>query len=462
VRHRLSTLLLASCLHLLAVAAQADELPAGGDLSLGGPISLSTAVSRALDESYEARIARLERGRAEDVASASRGAYWPQLSVSAQAGYSNRQNERFTALDDDFEPRTYGLSNLANDPWLSVVFDQVLLDLQRWRELERDELSAEIAAVTQREHAERVAFDVLRRYALLLRAESLRDATRQQVEAASWLDLQAGKLDAAGRLLGGERERAHIERDEARLAVRVAEAEVAAARGALWLAIEGGEAPEPWPGVVAASLPRMPAESPPAAVPEDEPGPFGNAPDLRILALQRQVHEVSVAAAKAARYPSLQLRGGYAHYGIKRFDNFDDEAYVFVGIEVPIFDGFQAASQIAGARKGARMARLEYHSALDSKRLRVEDLRRHLALAGDRVALAERRVAASVEAQRLADHRVKSRGARLAEAQQARAATWRDRRALADLRFERVELWATLQREQGLLAQSLLGAVDAP
>jgi outer membrane protein TolC len=452
----------------LTPSAGADELPSDPPTRVATsrwgsePITLAAAVSRALEESYETRIARLERGRVDDQLSGSRGAYWPQLSVSAQAGYSNRQNERFTALNEDFEPRTYGLANLGNDPWLSVVFDQVLLDLRRWRELERDELASEIAAITQREHAERVALDVVRRYALLLRAQSLEQIASEQSEAAAWLDQQAEGLADAGRLLGGEREHVQIEREAAQLEHRAASAEVAAARRALWLAIEGGAQPEHWPGVVAASLPEVSSQPAPEPSDDDLGNGLASAPDLRILGLQRRVHDASVAAAKAARYPTLQLRGGYAHYGIKRYDNFDDEAYVFVGIEVPIFDGFQAASQIAGARKGARVARLEYHSALDGKRVRVEDLERKLAFASDRVALAERRVNASIEAQRLADLQLKSQRGRLADAQLARETTRRDRRAVADLRFERIEIWATLQRERGLLASSLLGVSRAP
>jgi len=252
----------AVCVCLLASSATADDSfvsdsgNAGATASFDGPIALPRAVSRALSESREARIARLERGRAQDALDATRGAYWPQLSVSAQAGYSNRQNERFTALDENFEPRTYGLDNLANDPWLSVVFDQVLLDMQQWRELERDELAAQIAEVTQREHAERVAFDVTRHFALLERARRREHAAHEQLDAAVWLDEHADRLGDAGRVLGGERERVSIEREASELDLRDANARVAAARSALWLAIQFGSDPEPWPGIVSARLSR--------------------------------------------------------------------------------------------------------------------------------------------------------------------------------------------------------------
>jgi outer membrane protein TolC len=450
MKHPLATLSLIVACASPAPLARADEVVASTQLTL------RDAVSRALDGSYSARIAALERGRVEDELAASEGAYWPQLSASAQAGYSNRQNERFTALDENLIPRQYGLSNLANDPWFSVVVDQVLLDLRRWRELERDELMAKVAVIRERAGAERVAFEVARRYAALLRAHSFAEIGRERLDAAAWLDEQALRLEGAGRVLEGERLQAQIEREEARMQLLAAEMAVASARSALWLAIDDSPEPEAWPELVSASFPELGVDAAWVAG-EGLDERLLRTPDLQILDLRRRIEEASVSAARAGRYPSLQLRGGYSHYGIKRFDNFEDEAFVFVGVEMPLFDGFQNASRVAAARKAASVARLEHRSALGSKRVRVLDLQRRLELAEGRTELVERRVDAARAAQQLADHRLQALRGGVAEAQRARETVRRELSLAADLRFERVELWATLQREMGLLAASLGG-----
>lgn len=235
-----------------------------------------------------------------------------------------------------------------------------------------------------------------------------------------------------------------------------AEMAVASARTALWLAIDDSSEPEAWPELVSASFPELGADAGWAAG-EGLDERLLRTPDLQILDLRRRIEEASVSAARAGRYPSLRLRGGYSHYGIKRFDNFEDEAFVFVGVEMPLFDGFQNASRVAAARKAASVARLEHRSALAAKRARVLDLQRRLELAEGRTELVERRVDAARAAQQLADHRLQALRGGVAEAQRARETVRRELSLAVDLRFERVELWATLQREMGLLAASLGG-----
>ena len=54
----------------------------------------------------------------------------------------------------------------------------------------------------------------------------------------------------------------------------------------------------------------------------------------------QQTFEHHVQAARAGRLPKLKFVTGYSHYGIKRFDNYDDELWVGVDFSIPIFDGF--------------------------------------------------------------------------------------------------------------------------
>jgi outer membrane protein TolC len=443
---RLVRTALASLAASLALGREAPAATTG--------LTLAEAVTRALHEGREAKIAALETARADDAAGAARSVYWPHAAIESQAGWSNRQNDTLDAIDGQGVLKRYPLSTLgSNAAWLSVYIDQTVFDLSQWRGVERTELEAEAAAVAEAEQRDRIAFTVLERYLAVLRLEALAALDAQQLEGAEWLDRQAGLLFESGRAIAAEREQAELHLDEAQLRVANRRAELAEARAALATVI--GES-EP----SAADLP-LAADSLPAT--DSVNGDSGDeevlrgAPELRILDLRRRMEETSLAAARAERFPTLSVRGGYFHYGTKRFDSFEDELAVGVDLKVSVFNGFRTSNAIEGASKAAEAARLRYDAVRESKRVRVRELTRRLAALEQQQTLAERRAGIARDRQRLADLSLQAQRGSLAQTLASRADVARDASAAVEARMERVLVWATLQRETGRLAALLTG-----
>jgi outer membrane protein TolC len=173
------------------------------------------------------------------------------------------------------------------------------------------------------------------------------------------------------------------------------------------------------------------------------------------------MEELRAAASRAEAYPTLGLRGGYSHYGAKRFDNFEDELHVGVDLEVPLFTGFRIQHSIAGATKAAEIARLQYRSTLESKRARMRGLLRQLAAAEQRPELEHRKAKLAGERLSIADLNLQARKAGLDRALAARAERTRQAESAVEADFERVIVWAQLKQEAGLLSDSILGDAGA-
>jgi outer membrane protein TolC len=442
----------ASAISLPVVIALLGAAPATGAGT--ERLSLAVAVSRALEEGYAARIARLTTGGARDAHLEMRGSYLPQLSVTSAAGWSNRRDEKLIALDKSGRFRTYDIASMgSSEGSFNVYIEQLLFDLERWRLIGREEIAVEAAGVAELQEREGVAYDVTRKFTQVVRLQRLEGVARQQVVDARWLDEQARKLYEVGQALETERGLAALHLDESEIVARMRSAEADDARAALWLAIAAGEEAETPISVVAESLPEV------GTIAMEGEEVVSNSPELRILELRRRMEEASVSAAKARRLPTVGVRAGYAYFGTDdRGDLYKDEVRVGLAVEIPIFDGFQARHGIAAARKRAEIARLRHRSLLDRKRLRVRELIRQFEMAGLRQGLAERRETVAREEQRLVDLRLQAGRERLREALTAREEAVRDAAAAADARFARIDLWTELQHERGRLTDAILGS----
>jgi outer membrane protein TolC len=416
-------------------------------------LRLAAAVSRALDEGYAARIARLTTGQARDAHQEARGTYLPQLSVTSAAGWSNRRNEKLEAIDSKGRLKKYDIASLGADQGsFNVYLEQLLFDLKQWRLIEREELAAEVASVAELQEREGVAYDVTRKFTQVVRCQRLVEVARRQVTDARWLDEQARKLYEVGQALEAERGLVALHREESEIVARVRAAEADDARAALWLAVAGGEQVEVPTSVAADSLPEF------GTLPEEEKEAVSRSPELRILELRQRMEEASVSAARAQRLPTVGVQAGYAYFGTDdRADLYKDEVRVGLAVTIPLFDGFQAKHGIAGARKRAEIARLRHRSLLERKRLRVRELARQLQTAGLRLTLAERREAVAREEQRLVDLRLQAGRETLREALVAREEAARDAGEVANAQFARIDLWAALQHEKGQLTDAILG-----
>jgi len=434
---------------LAASTGRADE----------GPLTLSNAVSRALSGAAAARIARLETHQATDAAREKRGAYLPQLGITSDAGWSNRYEETFTALAPDGSSTvTLGLATLGTDRgWLNIFVSQILFDLKQWKLIEREELMAEATAVQETSERDDVAFEVLRRYVNLLGLQRKQALAHELLADAQWLREQGDLFFEAGRILEVEHTLAGLYLEEAELDALAKGHEIALAEADLWLAVGEGEPPAGRLRLVPESLPRIDA----AASEESAEAGLKTAPELRILELQRRMDEVGVAAARAGRLPTLTFVSGYTNYGPKRFDNFTDELWVGINLEIPLFDGFQSRHAIRGAERGAEIARLRYQSTVERKRARVRELLKRLEMSQQRLEIAERRAKAAKEQQRLADVNLRAERGDLREALIAREQQIRFTREAIDSYFDQLALWASLQRELGRLSQEILRSAAA-
>jgi outer membrane protein TolC len=441
-RRRRAAAALAGAL-LLAVAARAAAADA--------PLTLAAAVARALREAPDARIARLEAEQADDAAAAARSLYWPHVSLTSQAGWSNRQDETIDVFDPNGNEKRYPLSTLgSSEPWLGLYIDQVLFDLRQWRDVQRNELEAEAAAVGEAQQREGISAAVLDQYLEVVRLEAFRERDQQRLRDAQWLDRQARALLAAGRALPNEQEQVALEVEQAQLDADEGAAQLAHARAVLAQLI-GAEDQAASLRVDASSLPAVQVPT------EDAEQVLASSPELRILALRQRMEELTLDAARAGRYPTLAVRGGYFHYGTKRFNAFEQELAIGVDLKVPVFDGFQTTNNVERATKASAAARLRYQAVHEQKRARADDLERRVRAAVQQEQLAARRAKISAERLRLADASLQGQRGSLAEALAARTEAVRAARAVVEAQIESVRAWAALQRERGHLAVALAG-----
>lgn len=436
---------LAGVVALLAGSAGAEET-----------MSLGEALTKALEHGDQARIARLETDRADAGFDEVRSGYLPQVGLTSEAGWSNRMDDTFTTVDPEGDANTYSLATIAPDrAWLNLYVTQTLLDLRKWREIEREQLATEVAQVAETGERDDVAYDVLTRYARVVQLQRKADVAEAGLRDSEWLADQAKSLHSAGRALEVDKNLVGLHRTDAELATRGWDAEIDSARAELWVAL-GEDEPLRIP-VDPETLPNVDPEGAGYGAVEAVP----TAPELRILDLRRRMKDASVAAAKAGRLPTLKFVSGYAHYGPKRYDAYKDEVWVGVDINVPIFDGFRSGSQIRGAEREAQIARIRYQQTLKEKRARVRELIRQLETGEARLDLARQRAEAAREQVRLADLNLKAERGDLRASVDARERETRLALDAIDAEFAQLESWALLQRELGRLTFSILGPVAA-
>jgi outer membrane protein TolC len=450
---------LGSCLTAPLVAAGIVIVvvlpPVPGNASTPAPLprlTLSDAVAIALREAPAAKIARLEADQAADAVSAAHSYYWPHASLGSQAGYSTRLNDKLVAVDDKGRVREYGLASLGSRAgWLNFYIDQLLFDLSQWRNIQRTKLEAEAARIAQAQRRELISFQVLEGFTSVLRRQRLHEQSQERIRQAEWLDQQAEVLLRAGRTLPAQRELVALHLDETRIDASVRTNELASARTDLVLSMGGSH--DHRFELVADSLPMPAAPMTDSIVDID----IRSSPELRVLELRTKMEELRAAATRAEAYPTLGLRGGYSHYGAKRFDNFEDELHVGVNFEVPLFSGFRIQSSVAGATKAVEIAQLRYQSTLESKRTRMRDLVRQLTVAQQRPELARRRANLANERLRIADLKLRAQKGSLARALAARAESALEADGAVEADFEQVIVWAQLKEEAGLLSETILG-----
>jgi len=417
-------------------------------------LSLGAALTKALEQGDQARIARLQTDRADAGFDEVRSGYLPQVGLTSEAGWSNRFDDTFLTQSPDGTVNEYSLATISADrAWLQLYVSQTLLDLRQWREIEREQLASEVAQVAETSERDDVAYRVLHRYARLVQLERKATVADDRLQDSEWLAEQAKNLHSAGRALEVDKNLVGLHRTDSELSTRAWAAEIDSARAELWLAV-GEDEPLRIP-VDPESLPTVDPKSAAYGAVEAVP----TAPELRILDLRRRMQEATVAAAKAGRLPTIEFVSGYSHYGPKRFDAYNDEVWVGVDINVPIFDGFRSGSEIRGAEREVQIARLRYQSTLKAKRARVRELIRRLENGESRRDLARQRADAALQKVKLADLNLQAERGDLRGSVDARERHTQLALEAIDAEFAQIESWAQLQRELGRLTFSILGPV---
>jgi outer membrane protein TolC len=385
-----------------------------------------------------------------------RAGYLPQVGLNSEAGWSNRFDETFLTQSPDGSVQEYSLATIAPDrAWLNLYVSQTLLDLRQWREIEREQLTSEVAQVAETGERDDVAYQVLQRYAQLVHLERKAALAEERLRDSEWLTEQAKNLHAAGRALEVDKNLVGLHRTDSELAIRGWEAEMDSARAELWMAL-GEDEPLRIP-IDAATLPTIDPKDAAYGAVEAVP----TAPELRILDLRRRIQEANVAAAKAGRLPTIEFVSGYSHYGPKRFDAYTDEVWVGVDINVPIFDGFRSGNEIRGAEREVQIARLRYQQTLKAKRARVRELIRRIENGESRLDLSQQRADAALQKVQLADLNLQAERGDLRGAVEARERHTQLSLDAIDAELAQIEAWALLQRELGRLTFSILGPVAA-
>ena len=423
----------------------------------GARLTLAEAVASALERGDAAQIAALEAAQAASLAGEERSAYLPHLFVTSGAGYSNRQNAKLRTLNASGEEKVYGLRSLgASDGWINVEVEQLIFDLGNWRRIEQQSLAAEAARIGAEERREAVARDVVTAYARVLRLEQLHAVAVERARQARWLDEQAVRLLNAGRAVPTEREQVSLAAGEAALEADTRAAELADARGTLQTAIG-----DPARDVSVLDPGSVPRPEPPAGDLTSDAS-LAATPALQVLDLRKRVEESGLAAARAGRYPTVGLQGGYSNYGPNRYDNYPDELSVNLAFKLPLFDGNRTSHAVAGATAAVEIAERRYRAMLEEKRARVRELSERLATGRVRSDLADRRADLGRERVRLADLNLQGERGSLGDGIAARDAFGRDAAAAVEARWDRLETWADLMVESGGLARAIVGPPANP
>jgi outer membrane protein TolC len=344
-------------------------------------LTLATAVGEARLRNPTAGIERSRVVETEADYRAARAGLLPRLSAS---GYWNRLDTDRLSPSGTVAPSPL----FAREGFVGILARQLLYD-GRTRALRRaagEAVAAQRAGLASAEAD--VVYQVTGSYYRVLEARALVRAADDAVARAREFETLTSVLFDAGKVTRLDILKAQSGRLDAEAAgIRARELETAA--NALLAAAIGREAPD---FRVSGELPRVEPVPP-------ERTTLATAlvanPDLELRRRQSAQAELTLAAARGARHPTISAQGGYA-YRDRDVGGGTGEWTAGVFLELPVFDGgaigagvAKAAAALVQRREAERAARIEIES----------DLRQ--ALSAWRTALAD----ADSAAQRIATNR---------------------------------------------------------
>lgn len=365
-------------------------------------LSLADAVSRAQSGNLDAQASEAAERQAAQHVTEARAGYLPSVEVSETWQRGTHPVFVFSSL---LAQRRFAGSNFAIDALnhpdatanlrTALAIDQPVFDPSTRTAVRAATLGHDVATASRSRVAQDLAVDVSRAYGAALSAGAERSAAAAAVETATAdLALARDRRDV-GLVTDADVLQLEVHLAQTREQEIRAEAEVPIARARLNQAIgqpldtvlELEEVPEPAPRT----------DTPVSVL---EAAALTSRPDVRIAALQEQLAEVSVDAARAAFLPRVAVQGGWEGNG-GAWDTRASSWTVGVTGQINLFRGFADRARLAAARAQHTQRSLEREKAEIAAQLDVR-----VALARLDAARAAEAVGRAAVAQARESHRI--------------------------------------------------------
>ncbi len=363
----------------LAVAAL---LLVGGKASAQEPVRLSLreAVTMALKQNPQVRIAALNFAQAQEEILLTRSGLLPQAGVRT---FEEVRRFNLEALIGGGFPA----AQQHVGPFLvfqaSAGFSAPLLDLTLWRRWRASQQAANAAGAQENTAREQVASLVISQYLGALRASADVDAARSRVDLAQALYNQALDLQNAGVGTGVDTLRANVQ-------LQAEKQRLIGSRTVYQTALFGL-------GRLLNLDPSRPVEltdavsffeTPPITVDQSLAAAYASRPELRALRFREQAVELERKAAEAERYPSLRFDGTWGYQGL-RSPREAIPAYTYtVALNLPLFTGGRIRAETARARQELEITRQQTQDVRNAVAFEVKSAAMQLEAARSEVEVA--------------------------------------------------------------------------
>lgn len=334
----------------MAFAEEVVALPSAGAQAM----TLVQLTDLALRRNPKTRLAWISIRFSEAGVELARAGYWPQVNGSLSGQRSRSLN--FSGLPANTQTR-YGAS---------VSLTYLLWDFgARSGTLDQAKFELASAHLSQDQAVQDVILQVEQAYYQVLGLQAVVKANRQSMQDAETNQEAAQERRAAGLATVGDVYKAEAALAGARLALQQAEGQLAAARGAMAVAI--GDSPDT-PLQLAAWDTKTRQELPAQSVASLLDDARNARPDLLAAKAQEQVAAAKLVATRGSGLPSLSFS---ANTGRTKVMNVGDSSQFsgLVSLNVPLFSGFADRAAVHQAE-----------AQLDTARANSDDLRSQVEL----------------------------------------------------------------------------------
>lgn len=441
---------------IVAIAlAAALAAPAGAET----PITLDDALARAARANPDLAVAREDAATAGADVTASRAGVLPRLDLTSSFGHTFSGRAADPRLIPDpitGELRELGAASDAEAYSLGLQLSQPLLDWEAFKDVTRARSQARAADRQLDETRLAVAFDVIRRFYDLLRAERTLAVLEKSATRSEELVARADALYAAGRAARSEIFTARVNLGNDRINVEAQRAQVDVARTAL-AQVLGERAPLDLTAVPTPAVSGPPATAQPPPLAAVLEAARARRPSL---AAQRALVEAADAAVQGARggyFPTVRAQASYARQGQELAGSggvYSDpteeyQASAQVVLAWNLFEGRRTAATVARAESSARRARANQDRAAVAVEKEIADARSTAAARARQVALSAENLGTAEQGLALARERLDAGLASQLEVRDASLKLTQAELSLVEARIDHAVALADLARAAG-------------